>query len=110
MLNNLLALSKMQNGLFTLILGMLVIFFGIAVIVFFVTLVGRAINKPVKEEKVNEPAPVSVEPVQEVAQPVSDDEIPEEIRVAIIAAISAYYDNNQPKHEFTVRKIKKIRN
>ena len=39
---------------------------------------------------------------------VSDDAIPEDIRVAIIAAVSAYYAENGSKNEFTVKKIKRI--
>lgn len=41
---------------------------------------------------------------------ISDDDVPEEVKVAIIAAISAYYDS-QPvqNNEFVVRKIKRLR-
>lgn len=109
MYSNLLALADWPQGLFTFLLGMVVIFFGMTVIVFFVSMVGKVINKPApKEEK-----KVEVQPVEEVILPtaVEDGEIPEDIKVAIIAAIAAYYDNTpQANHEFKVRKIKKLRN
>ena len=47
--------------------------------------------------------PVNIETVS------GDDEIPEEVRVAIIAAIACYYEGTQAKNEFTVKKIKKLR-
>ncbi len=111
MINNLLALSDWPDGLFTFLLGIAVVFVGMLIIVFFVSLVGKVINKPsdeVKEEKTVEVKPV----VESAPAPVVEDgEISEDVRVAIIAAIAMYYENNnQPKHEFTVRKIKKLRN
>ena len=105
---NLLALSDWPNGLFTFLLGMAVVFLGMTIIVLFVSLVGKVINKPAKEVKQT----AQVVPVKESAPApvVTDGEVPEEVRVAIIAAIAMYYENNQPNHEFKVRKIKKLRN
>ena len=108
-MTNLLALNNFQNGLFTFILGLLVVFLGMLVIVFAISLAGKAISgkkeKPQKEEVVQSaPAPAVVQ------QPIVEEGIPEDVRVAIIAAIAAYYNSNQPQpeHEFKVRKIKKL--
>lgn len=53
-----------------------------------------------KSEKESKPAEVVV------AQP-TEDVIPEHIRVAIVAAIYAYYEQQNEKCEFIVRKIKR---
>ncbi|MBR3864177.1 MAG: OadG family protein [Clostridia bacterium] len=110
---NLLALSDWPDGLFTFLLGIAVVFVGMIIIVLFVSLVGKAMSNPSDEPKEVKQT-VEVVPVQQTAPtPVVDDgEVPEHVRVAIIAAIAMYYENNnnQPKHEFTVRKIKKLRN
>ena len=109
---NLLALSKLGNGLFTLILGLVVVFAGMLIIVLAVSIAGKIMKRNSEKgekEKIVEPAPEVVHEVP--AQPVqASDEIPEHIRVAIIAAIAAYYENNQPQNEFKVRKIKKLNN
>ncbi len=105
MLNNLLN-SVIQDGALTLLLGLLVTFGGIAIIVIFVSLAGKLFKvssvdkKPeVKVEKAIEPAPI-----------IKDDEVPEHVKVAIIAAIMAYYDKNEPKSkcDFVVRRIRRI--
>ena len=105
------SLAQWPDGLFTFLLGLVVVFLGMAIIVLFVSLVGKVINRPAKPAKeVKQEA--QVVPVKESAPApvVTDGEVPEEVRVAIIAAIAMYYENNQPNHEFKVRKIKKLRN
>ena len=100
--------DNLQTGGFTFILGMLVIFGGMEILVADVSLVGKLMMKNDKtvstkkeQEVINEvQAPQVVE--------VSNDEIPEDVRVAIIAAIAAYYTQSGSKNEFKVRKIKKI--
>ena len=78
------------------------------IIVAVLTAVGKAISskngEAPKKEKVIEA------PVVSAPQPVVEEGIPEHVRVAIIAAIAAYYEqgNAQPNHEFKVRKIKKL--
>ncbi len=104
-----LLMSNFGNGLFTFILGMIVVFLGMFVIVIAVSLVGKVMSKtgdkkqPENPEKQVEPVPVVANVKHEV-----DGEIPEHVRVAIIAAIAAYYENNQPQNEFIVKKIKKL--
>ncbi len=108
MLNNLLN-SVIQDGALTFLLGLIVTFGGIAIIVVFLSLAGKLFNvssgdkrpevKEVKVEKVIEPAPTK-----------NDDEVPEHVKVAIISAIMAYYDKNEPKSkcDFIVRRIRRI--
>ena len=97
MLNNLL-MSDLETGAITFLMGMIVVFFGIAILVFVVWLMGKIIRKPAKEKKV-EPAPEATLPQT------PDDGISEELVAVITAAIYAYYQANNEKCEFTVRKI-----
>ena len=111
MLNQLLAITAevVEAGLLTFILGLLVTFFGITVIVVFVTLAGKIFNRTVKEPKAKvEKKEVKVEAVKEETQ---SDEIPDTVKAAIIAAISAYYfveEGSKSKCDFVVKRIKRI--
>ncbi len=106
MLNQLLS-GTMQDGLLTFILGMLVVFGGIAIIVVFVSLAGYYFNRPIKEKQ----APVQ-EVKKEIVEVQSQDELPAHVKAAIVAAISAYYftanANSTKKCDFVVKKIKRI--
>lgn len=107
MLNNLLleGMSKVQTGLFTFLLGMIVTFLGMALLVACVSLLGKVVSR-----KSNDSPAVAEQPVDESAVSVDDDDIPEEIRVAIIAAVSAYcLTQNKSQNEFVVRRIKRIK-
>ena len=111
MLNQLLISSEaVEAGLLTFVLGLLVTFFGIAVIVVFVTLAGMIFNKTAKEPKAKvEKKEVKNEPVKEEVQ---SDEISDTVKAAIIAAISAYYfvgeEGAKSKCDFVVKRIKRI--
>ncbi len=111
MLNNILAVTvpplgnPLLQGIFTFVLGMFVVFFGIAIIVVFVQLAGNVFNKTEKK--------VEVKPEEKIeeTQVVVEEGIPEHVKVAIIAAISAYYFNNSENKsncDFVVRKIKRF--
>ena len=88
------------------LLGYLVVFLGIAFLIFIVWLVGKAMVKTsVKtEKKVEKPVANVVNKVEEE----NSDEITDETVAVITAAIMAYYQQNNPKCEFTVKRIKKI--
>ncbi len=98
-----------EAALYALI-GFVVVFVGIILIIGIIWLVGLIMRKTnnlefltKKREKkskkaVNEPAEA----------PVADGDIPDEVKVAIIAAIMAYYEESQPKCAFTVKRIKRI--
>ncbi len=91
-----------QEGLIGFLLGMLIVFLGIGILVFVVWFVGKAIKANPSEKKTVEELPI--EPKVEEVVPVSDD-IPDHIKVAIMAAVMAYFEQQNEKCEFTVRKI-----
>lgn len=93
-----------MDGLFTFILGMLVVFLGMLIVVLFISIVGKILNKNSDKSK-----NVSKEENVGNIENSSDDDIPEHIKVAIIAAIAAYYEGEGPQNSFVVKKIKKLR-
>ncbi len=109
MLNNLLleGMTNVQTGLFTFLLGMAVTFLGMAVLVICVTLVGKAISS--KSDK--EPSEGKVEEVQPATVNADEGDIPLDIKLAIIAAVTTacIADSGKTKNEFVVRRIKRIK-
>ena len=90
------------------LLGFLVVFLGIAFLILIVTVVGKFMQKDTPVAKKTEPTPVKkVEPEVAVATS-NNEEVSEETIAVITAAIMAYYEKNNPKCEFTVKRIKKI--
>ena len=87
------------------LLGFAVVFIGIIFLIFVVWLVGQIMAKtqakPIKTEKVEE-KPLQVSPT------VKEDELSEETIAVIMAALTAYYQTNNPKCEFTLKRIKRI--
>ena len=97
-----------ESALYALI-GFLVVFAGIAFLILVVWLVGKLMAKTnglaqVKEKKV-EPQ----KELERIPAPVQSEEIDEETVAVIMAALTAYYETNNPKCEFTLKKIKRIR-
>ena len=100
-------------GVFTLVLGLLVVFLGMTIIILFVTISGKIVSR---KDKKNAAADTDDDEDEEVTmtlpsapvETAKEDEIPDEIKAAIVAAIAAYYDGEKAKPEFVVRKIKKI--
>ncbi len=117
MLMNLLTSASLPEGyqdvsvgtaaLYALI-GYLVVFAGIAFLIFIVWLVGKLMAKaqPMQKKAMVETKPASVAPIQTSA---ADDEVDEETVAVIMAALMAYYETNNPKCEFTVKRIKRVR-
>ena len=97
-----------EASLYALI-GYAVVFAGIALLIFIVWLVGVLMTKtnakPVAKEKL-EPIVSAPVPVQTA---VEEEEIDDETIVLITAALMAYYEKNDPKCEFTLKRIKRIR-
>ena len=93
------------------LMGYLVVFAGIAFLILVVWLVGKLMTKTggVKLRKgkktvvENTPSPVA-----EVL-PEQSEEVDEETIAVIMAALTAYYEKNDPKCEFTIKRIKKVR-
>ena len=96
-----------EAALFALI-GFLVVFAGIAFLVLVVWLVGQLMAKAkgVTSFKKKKPIVEKIEP-NSVANP--SEEVDEETVAVIMAALTAYYETNCPKCEFTVKRIKRIR-
>ncbi len=102
---NLLALPGMNDTvtvLFIVLIGILVVFLGMALIVVILQLIGKVFDKvddknkkPKKVVSVQEPAPV-------------EQGLDEKTKAAIIGAIYMYYLNEGSDCEFVVRKIKRI--
>ncbi|MBE5744553.1 MAG: hypothetical protein E7355_00245 [Clostridiales bacterium] len=96
-----------ESALYAL-LGFLVVFVGITLLIFVVWLVGKIINKVsnVQSNLKNEKAAEVQKPNTAIAM--DSEEISEETVAAITAAIMAYYQEQQSKCEFTVKRIKKV--
>lgn len=97
------------------LIGFLVVFVGILIIIGIIWLVGLIMRKTNNLEflnKIGKKKAKSEENKPEASAAVAtesdDGEIPAEVKVAIIAAIMAYYDGQQQKCEFTVKRIKRI--
>ncbi|MBQ8429189.1 MAG: OadG family protein [Clostridia bacterium] len=87
------------------LLGFAVVFVGILFLIFIVWAVGQVMSKlqakPSGTEKTEtKPAPAMVLPAV--------DELSDETVAVIMAALTAYYQTNNPKCEFTVKRIKRI--
>lgn len=97
------------------LIGFVVVFVGIALLIFILWLIGLIMKKtdnfafltvkPKKKENVVTVKPTDVDAPGSVAE---SDDIPPEVKVAIMAAIMAYYEQEQPKCEFTVKRIKRL--
>ena len=90
------------------LLGFLIVFGGISFLMFVVWLVGKILS-PVKATKT---VVKTKETVQETlattdATTVFED-VDEETLAVITAALMAYYQTNNPKCEFTLKRIKRI--
>ncbi len=116
MLNNLLANSELfeersvewtEAGLYAA-LGFAIVFVGIILLICIVWAIGKIMNpkkKPLKEQ-----ANKTKEVEKPKTLPITRDEgeTPDEVVAVIMAALMAYYQTNNPKCEFTVKRIKKI--
>ncbi len=123
MLNNILAVSaelqaqgypkfiSIPEAALYAIIGFAIVFIGIAFLIGIVYGAGKVMqmkngNLPKKVEKAEVSEKVEIAPVAVSNQ--SEEEISEETVAVITAAIMAYYEQNNPKCEFTVRRIKRI--
>lgn len=92
------------------LIGFLVVFVGIILIIAIIWLIGLLMRKTnnlafltnIGKKKKKKEAPEKIEAVSET------DEISDEVKAAIIAAIMAYYSQEKPKCEFKVKRIKRI--
>ena len=96
------------------LLGFIVVFIGIAFLVFVVWLVGYIMRKTSGKQPIKKKEKVEKEVIEDKETtspvPVSEtfEEIPEETVAAITAALMAYYAKEKTKCEFTGKRIKRI--
>lgn len=113
MLNNILGLfgSNLEAGLFTFVLGMLIVFGGMAVIVLVVTVIGKIMiatkGKKSPADKKPEQKTIEVDAPATPA-PAAGDEVTDEVIAVITAAVAAILSEEKPHAEFVVKKIKKL--
>ena len=101
--------SDFPEALVYALIGFVIVFIGITIIITVIWLIGLLMRKTDnlaflqnigKKKKSETPA--------EVAQVAEDEGIPDEVKAAIVAAIMAYYETEQPQCEFKVKRIKRI--
>lgn len=85
------------------LIGFIVTFIGIIILIFLVWLVGQIIRKVNLEKRPKTSEEQKTEKESNVA-----DEIGIDTRLAIIAAIAAYYENENSSCEFKVKRIKRL--
>lgn len=102
MINNLLELARLPQATFVFVLGVLVVFIGIAIIILVVSIIGKIMETNKKKS-------VKVAPTETALSIIEErEEVPAHVKAAIVAAISAYYFNQQSECEFRIKKIKRI--
>lgn len=102
-----------EAALYALI-GFVVVFVGIALIILIIWLVGLIMRKTnnlefLTKKREKKPKTKKGQTAVNQSDAVADEEIPDEVKAAIIAAIMAYYEEQAPKCEFTVKAIKRIK-
>lgn len=120
MLNELLAIVPNEDGNFYFdsfgealvyaLIGFLVVFVGIVLIICIIYLIGFIMKKTNNFEFLSKIGKKKKKP-QGVAEPImqcGEEDIPNEVKAAIIAAIMTYYSEKKPECEFRVKRIKRI--
>ena len=95
------------------LIGFVVVFLGIVLIIFIIWLIGLILRKTNNLAFLNN---LSIRNLKKKKQKVEQsdifleeaDEIPDEVKAAIMAALMAYYDNEKPECEFVVKRIKRL--
>lgn len=114
--------EAMSQAVIQAVLGQMVTFIGIVILIAILAIVAVIIKNTVGKEKDEKkvkapknqvkPAPDKKPERSRYAAPEpvkAEDDIPAEVKAAIIAAISAYYYTAEKPHaEFTVKRIKRI--
>ena len=106
--------AQLATAAIEALIGFLIVIAGIALLIFIIWLAGFLIKnfegKKKSKKAAKKIAPViksaPTEPAKKSA-PI-EEEVPDQVKAAIIAAIMAYYSAEKPKAEFTVKRIKRI--
>ena len=100
-----------EAALYALI-GFVVVFVGIIIIIGIIWLVGLIMRKTNNLEfltkKREKKTKKETKAPQNGAVAAEGDDIPDEVKAAIVAAIMAYYQESEEKCEFTVKRIKRL--
>jgi len=103
-----------EAALYALI-GFVVVFIGIAIIIGIIWLVGLLMRKTnnlefltKKREKTIKKSVENSADGQNGALSSDTDDVPDEVKAAIVAAIMAYYEEREEKCQFTVKRIKRM--
>ena len=89
------------------VLGYLVVFVGIAFLIFIVWAVGQLVSK-VNGKSFSLKKKVKKQVEQPIAVQAVSDELDDETVAVIMAALMAYYQQTNAKCDFTVKRIKRI--
>ena len=101
--------SDFPEALVYALLGFVIVFVGIAIIILIIWLIGllmRKTNNLAFLQNIGKKKKEVAAPVENTE--ISNDEVPDEVKAAIVAAIMAYYETEQPQCEFKVKRIKRI--
>lgn len=101
---NLLLADELVNGLMVFVIGLIVVFAGMALIVLIISIIGSIMKKALKPAEKPTSEPVKAETVEVKTDEKTDDKL----RAAIIAAITAYYFENSRGCDFKVKRIKRL--
>ena len=94
------------EGAFYALFGLIFVIAGIALLVLILMLIGYLMKKVNARREKGEEAPAA--PSVSAPDVVSDDGIPPEVVAAIAAALMSYYEKENPKCDFVVRRIKRV--
>ena len=97
-----------EASLFALI-GFLVVFAGISFLILVVWLVGKVMSTVNDKMGAKKKAIPAQQETQQVVTPAESDDVDEETVAVIMAALMEYYQTNNPKCAFTLKRIKRIR-
>ena len=103
--------SEFPEALVYALIGFLIVFVGITIIIAIIWLIGLLMRKTDNLAFLTNKGKKKKEQSETVTMPqtvIEDDEIPDEVKAAIVAAIMAYYQTEQPQCEFKVKRIKRI--
>lgn len=87
------------------LIGFAIIFIGITLIILIIQFIGFIMKKTDNLAVLSKKKTVKVAPATENA---ADEDVPDEVKAAIIAAIMAYYTAEKAKCDFKVKRIRRI--
>lgn len=91
------------------LIGFLIVFIGIAIIITIIWLIGLLMRKTDNLAFIHKIGKNKKKKTKETGErALQSDEIPDEVKAAVVAAIMAYYSEARPECEFKVKRIKRI--